>query len=211
VKNRIVGIVLAALMVVSVASVSAAADDFKRYSVGVQMMYLTPDTDCSFTESVGIGVSAEDTMTGGLTLEYFVTPNFSAELVAAVAHVDLQLNNNHLSGGEAWLLPPSLYVKYHPMPQWKISPYVGIGVDWVYAWDEKLNVTGTDVDLDIEDSFGWAAKVGADIKITENLYANFDVMYLNNETEMNSDALGLSGTDLDIKVWSYNIGMKYRF
>ena len=148
-------------------------------------------------------------MTGGLTLEYFVTPNFSAELVAAIAHVDLQLNDNKMSGGEAWLLPPSLYVKYHPMPQWKISPYVGVGVDWVYAWDETVNITGTDYALDIEDSFGWAAKAGADIKITENLYANIDIMYLNNETEASIG--GGDDIDVDLKVWSYNIGMKYRF
>lgn len=206
-KNRIVGIVLAVLMVVSFASVSAAADDFKRYSVGVQMMYLDTDVD----DVLGV-VSAEDTMTGGLTLEYFITPNFSAELVAAVAHVDLNVSDNAIGDGEAWLLPPSLYIKYHPMPQWKISPYVGIGVDWVYAWDENIRTgDGALVDLDIEDSFGWAAKAGADIKITENLYFNVDVMYLNNETEMNIDALDVSGADLDIKVWSYNVGMKYRF
>lgn len=208
-KNRILGIVLAAMMVVSVASVCSAADDFKRYSVGVQMMFLNPDIDCSTLSSTGVGLSAEDTMTGGLTLEYFITPNFSAELVAAIAHVDLQLNDNDLSGGEAWLLPPSLYIKYHPMPQWKVSPYVGVGVDWVYAWDEQTNIMGTTYKLDIEDSFGWAAKAGADIKITENLYANVDIMYLNNETEASIG--GGEDFDVDLKVWSYNIGMKYRF
>lgn len=201
-KNRILGIVLAAMMVVSVASV-CAAEDFQRYSVGVQMMFLNPDLD---ENTLGV-VSAGDEMTGGLTLEYFFTPNFSTELVAAVSNVDVKVAGATV--GSAWLLPPSLYVKYHPMPQWKISPYVGVGVDWVYAWDEELDVLGAD--LDIEDSFGWAAKVGADIKITENLYANVDVMYLNNQTEYNIDAAGISGADLDIKVWSYNIGMKYRF
>ncbi|ABA89617.1 OmpW family outer membrane protein [Syntrophotalea carbinolica DSM 2380] len=207
-KNRIVGIVLAAMMVVFVASVATAADDFKRYSVGVQMMFLNPDVD-SVNPTASL-ISAEDTMTGGLTLEYFFTPNFSTELVAAIAHVDLEVGDNKVGSGEAWLLPPSLYIKYHPMPQWKVSPYVGVGVDWVYAWDETVVVGGQRYSLDIEDSFGWAAKVGADIKITENLYANVDVMYLDNETEVNSSA-GLDGTDLDLKVWSYNIGMKYRF
>ncbi|MGE4544736.1 MAG: OmpW family protein [Pedobacter sp.] len=200
-KNRILGIVLAAMMVVSVASV-CAAEDFQRYSVGIQMMYLNPDVD----EVLG-AVSASDEMTGGLTLEYFFTPNFSTELVAAVSNVDVKVGGATV--GSAWLLPPSLYVKYHPMPQWKISPYVGVGVDWVYAWDEELD--GLGADLDIEDSFGWAAKVGADIKVTKNLVFNVDVMYLNNETEMNIDALGISGADFDLKVWSYNIGMKYRF
>ncbi len=201
-KNRILGVVLAAMMVVSVASV-CAAEDFQRYSVGVQMMFLNPDVD----ENLLSAVSAGDEMTGGLTLEYFFTPNFSTELVAAVSNVDLKVAG--ATYGSAWLLPPSLYVKYHPMPQWKISPYVGVGVDWVYAWDEELD--GLGVDLDIEDSFGWAAKIGADIKVTKNLFLNVDVMYLNNETEMNIDALNVSGADLDLKVWSYNIGMKYRF
>lgn len=198
-KNRILGVVLAAMMVVSVASV-CAAEDFQRYSVGFQMMYLNPDAD---ETALGV-VGADDAMTGGLTLEYFVTPNFSAELVAAVAHVDLQVAG--ATSGSAWLLPPSLYVKYHPMPQWKISPYVGAGMNWIYAWDEQINGYNS---VDIDDSFGWAAKVGADIKLTENLYANVDVMYLSNETDVTLN--GAVNADLDLKVWSYNIGMKYRF
>ncbi len=204
-KNKIVGIVLAAMMVVSVASVSCAAEDFQRWGVGLQTMYLNPDAD-----SIDVPIlSAEDAMTGGLTVEYFFTPNFSTELVAAIAHVDLELADNVVGSGETWLLPPSLYVKYHPMPQWKVSPYVGVGFDWVYAWDENLNVLGVPVELEIDDSFGWAAKVGADVKITDNLFVNLDVMYLNNETEMKVG--GGPDIDLDLKIWSYNIGMRYRF
>jgi outer membrane protein len=206
---RTAGVLLAAAFVFSMASIGFAAEDFKRFGVGAHIMYLLPDVDS--VDFPGSVVSAEDTMTGGLTLEYFFMPYLSAELVAAVAHVDLEVANNQVGSGEAWLLPPSLYLKYHPMPQWKISPYVGVGVDWVYAWDEKVTVLGTNMDLDIEDSFGWAAKVGADIRITDNLYANIDVMYLNNETEMNIEELGVSGQDIDIRVWSYSIGMKYRF
>ena len=204
-KNKIVGIVLAAMMVVSVASVGCAAEDFKRFGAGLQMMYLNPDVDSSdFPATL---ISAEDTMTAGLTLEYFFTPNFSTELVAAIAHVDLELADGALGSADAWLLPPSLYLKYHPMPQWKVSPYVGIGVDWIYAWDEELNGTTS---IDIDDSFGWAAKVGADVKITDNLFVNLDVMYLDNETDLSIE--GVPGDfDLDLKIWSYNVGMRYRF
>ncbi len=187
-------------------STAMAAEDFKRWSVGTQIMYLDIDLD----ENLNGFVSAEDAMTGGLTVEYFFTPNFSAELVAAIAHVDIQIDDNKLSGGETWILPPSLYVKYYPMPQWKISPYVGLGVDWVFAWDEEINITGADYKAHIDSSFGWAAKIGADIKITENLYANFDIMYLNNDTEIDINSVGRN-VDLDIEVWSYNVGMKYRF
>lgn len=69
-KNRIVGIVLAALMVVSVASVSTAAEDFKRWSAGLQLMYINPDVDVADLSVL----DAEPAITGGLTVEYFFTP-----------------------------------------------------------------------------------------------------------------------------------------
>jgi outer membrane protein len=209
VKNRIVGIVLAALMVVSVASVSTAAEDFKRWSAGLQLMYINPDVDVADLSVL----DAEPAITGGLTVEYFFTPSISAELVAAVAKHDLEIADQNL--GSLWILPPSLYAKYHFMPKSKISPYIGVGVNWVKAWDEKLYLPGTgSLDVDVEDSFGWAAKAGADIQVSENLYLNVDVMYLSVETELNVKAGGasvLSGSDIDIDPWVYSIGAKYRF
>jgi outer membrane protein len=209
VKNRIVGIVLAALMVVSVASVSTAAEDFKRWSAGLQLMYINPDVDVADLSVL----DAEPAITGGLTVEYFFTPSISAELVAAVAKHDLEIADQNL--GSLWILPPSLYAKYHFMPKSKISPYIGVGVNWVKAWDEKLYLPGVgSLDVDVEDSFGWAAKAGADIQVSENLYLNVDVMYLSVETELNVKAGGasvLSGSDIDIDPWVYSIGAKYRF
>lgn len=208
-KNRIVGIVLAALMVVSVASVSTAAEDFKRWSAGLQLMYINPDVDVADLSVL----DAEPAITGGLTVEYFFTPSISAELVAAVAKHDLEIADQNL--GSLWILPPSLYAKYHFMPKSKISPYIGVGVNWVKAWDEKLYLPGVgSLDVDVEDSFGWAAKAGADIQVSENLYLNVDVMYLSVETELNVKAGGasvLSGSDIDIDPWVYSIGAKYRF
>jgi outer membrane protein len=133
--------------------------------------------------------------------------------VAAVAKHDLEIADQNL--GSLWILPPSLYAKYHFMPKSKISPYIGVGVNWVKAWDEKLYLPGTgSLDVDVEDSFGWAAKAGADIQVSENLYLNVDVMYLSVETELNVKAGGasvLSGSDIDIDPWVYSIGAKYRF
>ena len=199
-------VLLAALLVLATASVSlAAGQNFKRWSVGTQIMFLMPDVD----ENLVGTVSAENTITGGLTVEYFITPNFSTELVAAVAHADLSATvGADRASGNAWLLPPSLYVKYHPMPQWKISPYVGAGFCWILPWDETLYVNNQPVDLKIDDAFGWAAKAGADIHITGNLYANVDAMYLNAEHDAK---LNGGKFDLDLKVWSFNVGMKYRF
>lgn len=209
-RNKLVlfvGALCAAVFALSMVSTAMAAEDFKRWSFGLQMMYLDPDID----EELGL-VSAEDVMTGGLAVEYFFTPYFSTELVAAVAHVDLVLeaSGSEIGSGKAWLLPPSLYAKYHPMPEWKISPYIGAGVCWIMPWDESISIAGNRTTLKIDSAFGWAAKIGADIKITENLYANVDIMHLNAEHEMDVANVARN-VDLDLKVWSYNVGMKYRF
>ena len=206
----LVGALCAVVFAFSMVSTAMAAEDFKRWSVGTQIMYLDVDLDSSDVDSLGLGtLSGEDTMTGGLVVEYFFTRNISAELVAAIAHTDIEVGGGVIDGS-AWLLPPSLYAKYHFMPESKISPYIGAGVNWMFFWDESLNVGGNRLDMSIDQSFGWNAKIGADIKLTENVYANVDIMYLNNETEL--DIAGIArNADLDIEVWSYNVGLKYRF
>jgi outer membrane protein len=202
----LVGALCAIVFAFSMVSTAMAAEDFKQWSIGTQIMYLNTDLD---SEGIASTLKAEDTMTGGLVVEYFFTPNLSAEAVAAVAHADLEVLDGVIDGS-TWILPPSVYVKYHPMPQWKVSPYVGAGFNWIYYWDESLNMNGTNLDLNIDNSFGWNVKVGADINLTENVYANVDIMYLNNETELDIANVARNA-DLDVEVWSYNVGLKYRF
>ncbi|MEZ4599992.1 MAG: OmpW family outer membrane protein [Syntrophotaleaceae bacterium] len=196
----LVGALCAAVFALSLVSNAMAAEDFERWSVSTQIMYLDVDLDAELLD-----VSSEDAMTGGLVVEYFFTPNISAELVAAVAHLDLEVRG--VTDGETWVLPPSIYAKYHFMPQAKISPYVGVGLNWMYFWDTNTDAT----DLHIDNSFGWNAKVGADIQLFDNVYANVDIMYLNNETEFDTGLPGVRNLDLDVEVWSYNVGLKYRF
>ena len=200
----LVGALCAIVFAFSMVSNAMAAEDFKRWGFGVHGLYIDPDEDSDVA-----GLSVEPAITPGITLEYFVTKNIGVELVAAVAKHDIEINGKNV--GSLWILPPSLYAKYHFMVDSKISPYVGAGVNWVYAWDEKLTLNGVDgVDLDIDDSFGWAVKVGADIALAENLFVNVDVMYLDVDTDMEI-AGGAIKSDLEINPWVYSAGLRYRF
>jgi outer membrane protein len=206
VKSRIFIVLLSALFVVSMVSVSFAADQgFKKFGVRVRGLYIMPDekVDPVLESAVGAKIGVKDATAPELDLEYFATKNFSAELVLALSKHDITAGGNDV--GHVWLLPPSLFVKYHPMPDCPISPYLGFGMNVVMPFDERLNGVS---DFKVDSSVGWAAKVGVDIPVASNVYLNIDGMYYNTETQM--QALG-SKFDLDINPFIISTGIGFRF
>ena len=183
-------VLFAVTLLLSVASTSFAADpacmpqekSFKKYGVRIRGLYIMPDekTDGAVNGAVN-GLTVDDAVTPELDLEYFVTKNFSVELDLALSKHDIMGNNGGTNLGSVWLLPPSLYVKYHPIPDYKVSPYVGFGMNVVFPFDEKLSA---DPNFRIHSSVGWAAKVGADVRITDSVYWNIDAMYYDCEPDM---------------------------
>jgi outer membrane protein len=205
-------ILLVVALLVSVASISFAADpactpqekSFERYGVRIRGIYIMPDEKVDSRLSA-LGVVVDDAVAPELDLEYFITRNFSAELVLALSKHDIMINNGGTNAGSLWLLPPSLYVKYHPIPQYVVSPYVGFGMNVVMPFDEKLTI---DPSFKVHSSVGWAAKVGADIKITNHVYLNVDAMYYDCRPDM---TVGGTKYKLDLNPFILGTGIGVRF
>lgn len=203
---------LVVTLILSVASISFAADPacmpqektFKKYGVRIRGIYIMPDEKIDSRLS-GLGLVVDDAVTPELDLEYFITKNFSTELVLALSKHDIMADNGGVNIGSLWLLPPSLYVKYHPLPTAKISPYVGFGMNVVMPFDEKLTGAST---FKVNSSVGWAAKVGADVRITDSVYWNIDAMYYDCRPDMN-----IEGTTykLDLNPFILGTGIGVRF
>jgi outer membrane protein len=189
---------LCAIFVFSLASVCFAADeDFARYGVRVRGLYVMP------TEKIDVpGVTVDNAATPELDLEYFITRHFSTELVLALSKHDVSMNGANI--GSLWLLPPSLLVKYHPLPQLKVSPYVGFGMNVVMPFDEKLSIAS----FKVSSSVGWAAQIGADIAIAKNIYLNVDVKYYDTGT---TATIGGVKHDLDLDPFLFGTGIQVRF
>jgi outer membrane protein len=219
VKNMSSAKSLAVLLVValllSVASISFAADpacspqekSFDRYGVRLRGIYIMPDEKVD-SRLAGLRLTVDDAVTPELDLEYFITKNFSTELVLALSKHDIMSDNGGINNGSVWLLPPSLYVKYHPIPTAKVSPYVGFGMNVVMPFDEKLNLGGVDTPFKVYTSIGWAAKVGADVRITDHVYLNIDAMYYDCRPDMN---IGGTKYKLDINPFILGTGIGIRF
>ena len=208
---KVLGVLLASLLVVSAASVAFAADEpLRRFGVKVSAMFVYPSDDFD-SRLDGADLSIANAVAPKLELEYFFTRNFSTELVLAFTKNDIQSGVG--INGSVWLLPPSLFVKYHPIPNYFISPYVGFGMNVVMPFDEKLSVAGQGIDFEVDTSVGWAAKAGFDVPIVKtacvDIYWNVDAIYYSAQTEMSIGALGKF--DVDINPWLISSGVGLRF
>lgn len=190
-------------MLVSLASVCVAADSsLKRYGVRVRGIYVTPDEKFD-GRLAGSNLSIDEYAAPELDLEYFFTKNISTELALALTKHDIHSNNTNI--GSTWLLPPSLLVKYHPIPCWQISPYIGFGMNVVMPFNEKLAIAP---DFKIDSSFGYAAQVGADIKLTKNIYWNIDLKYYDCSPDMTINGQKYK---LHVNPWLAGTGIGVRF
>lgn len=190
-------------MLVSLASVCAAADSsLQRYGVRVRGIYVIPDEKFDGRLS-GLNLSLDEYAAPELDLEYFFTKNISTELALALTKHDIHSGNTNI--GSTWLLPPSLLVKYHPIPCWQISPYIGFGINVVMPFDEHL---AGHPEFKVSTSIGYAAQVGADIKLTKHVYWNVDLKYYDGSPDM---TLGGQKYKLHVNPWIAGTGIGVRF
>lgn len=184
------------------ASVVHAEEDYKKFGVRVRAIYVAPNE--SFDSRLDVlEPTVSDSIIPELDLEYFFMKNISTELILAVTKNDIKFKGDKV--GSTWLLPPTLTVKFHPLAGETISPYVGVGVNYTMPFNSNLNGTP---DFNIDNSVGWAAQAGVDVKIKENIYLNFDYKYVKADTKI---TVGGTKYTLDLNPNLFGIGVGYRF
>lgn len=167
----------------------------------------------------GSKVGVSDAVTPELDFTYMVTDHIGTELILATTKHDAE-GRGSLSGvdklASTWVLPPTLTVQYHFVPEGKVRPYVGAGVNYTWFYNEKASsalvsaIGPTRVKLD--DSFGYALQAGVDIDITKKIFLNFDVKYIDMDTKARLNTGGAINTaKIHIDPLVFGIGAGFRF
>ena len=158
----------------------------------------------------------------GLNFAYMLTNNVGIELLAATPFThDITAKNlpAGLSGdfGEVSHLPPTLSVVYYPLASQSVfQPYVGLGINYTWFFDDSLS-SKAERDgfngLELDDSVGLAAQIGADFMLTDKVMLNAQVRYIDIDTEATSNhvALGKVKVDVDVDPMVYMVGLGYKF
>jgi outer membrane protein len=180
----------------------------------------------------GASVEVDDGTSLTLSGTYMFTQNWAFDVLASwpfehdidvSATIDDGVNvvSGTVPLGSTKHLPPTFSIQYHFMPDAAFQPYVGAGVNWTTFMSEKVTSDASEagiVGLSLDDSFGGAFQLGADWLFGNNWLVNFDVRWINIETDaevtlddgVNAPVTAEIGT-VEIDPWVYQINVGYRF
>jgi outer membrane protein len=217
-------------MALGLSAMPAAAYEAGDWVVRGRIINVNPNDDSSAVTVSGLGtlagtgVSVDDDTTLELDFTYMLDPHWGLELILATTKHHAKPNGT-LAGAlsssstllETGVLPPTLTLQYHFQPNSNIRPYAGVGINYTHFYDEEvkgaLDQPGAKVDL--KDSWGLAAQAGVDVDINKDWFVNFDVKYINIDTDASytNTALGGASVDVDVDIdpWVFGIGIGTTF
>ena len=176
------------------------------YRVGVGGV-VPDDKNLVLDESTYIDVDVGRGVT--LNLTYFFTPNVAFDILAAFPFkhdIHLVVDGANPRVGETKHLPPTLSFQYHFLPESEFQPYVGIGANWTTFFSTETVGALEGATLKLDDSFGVAGQIGADILVGEDWVLNLDVRYIDIETDAELLGSDLGAVAIDPMVYSVSLG-----
>ncbi|MDR0703128.1 MAG: outer membrane beta-barrel protein [Azoarcus sp.] len=234
-KKQLLAAAIAAFTVSGVAVAHEAGDVILRLGVA----HVSPEVNSGRIKTAATGKLGDSKVSDvesntqlGLTATWIVAPHLGVEILAAtpfthdikVKGVDSALNDLGLTGttidgkfGKAKHLPPTVSAQYFFLdPKSKFQPYVGLGLNYTIFLDASLSRKAKDNGfdgLDLENSWGWAAQLGADVAITDKLFLNAAVWKIDiNTTATSHNAIaGKTKVNVEIDPWVVFLGLGWKF
>ncbi|UZW57179.1 OmpW family protein [Sphingobium sp. JS3065] len=169
----------------------------------------------------GEKVKVDNSVMPEVDITYMATDHIGFELIAATTKHSASGRSGATGGigrlASIWVLPPTLTAQYHFLPEGKIRPYVGAGVNYTLFYNEKASgalegaVGATRVHM--SDSFGWAGQVGVDIDLNERMFLNFDVKYIDIDTtaRLSTAGAGVQRVKLELDPFVFGVGVGMKF
>lgn len=165
------------------------------------------------------GVKVGDDSVPELDITYMFSRNWGVELILGYSEHTVKAHKTWSALGDvidSKVLPPTLTLQYHFLPDSTVRPYLGVGVNYTYFFDEE--VAGTVLDspeakVKLDSSWGLAAQAGVDIAINQDWFINMDVKYIDIDTEAHFSATPVGSAkisaDIDPLVWGIGVGRRF--
>lgn len=203
---------LAAAMTLAAAPVMAQSKG--DWTLGVGVHAVDPKSDAGDLDGSALGLGALPTKVDSdvkptVTAEYFVADNLGIEVLAALPFKHDVSIDGVGKVGQTKQLPPVVSLQYHFANGSKVTPFVGLGVNYTkfFSTDAKGALEGTR--LKLEDSWGLAAHAGLDFAVSEKGALRVDLRWADIDTRVKVDGNALGTASIDPLV--YGVAYVFKF
>ena len=143
-----------------------------------------------------------------VTAEYLLAPEWGVEVLASLPWKhDVKLNG--VLAATTKQLPPTVSVQYHFNPSGKVSPFVGLGLNYTMFFSEHTTGPLAGTKLSLDDSLGIAAHGGVDFRIDERWLVTLDARWIKIGTDAKVNGTKVGTVHID--PFAYGIAVGYRF
>ena len=140
-----------------------------------------------------------------LNLDYRVCRNFTIDVLGALPFThDIQLNGSRI--GTTRHLPPTLTLQYHPFADAAFDPFVGVGVNRTFFFNESIS---NGPNLQLSNTWGFTAQGGLDWHFAPSWVAGVDLRYI--QIEPNASVGGTPIGKVKIDPLAFGVSLGYRF
>jgi len=160
----------------------------------------------------GSELDVQSDMQIGITGVYMITPKVGVEVLAATPFEhEVEGDGGAIDGATIATtkhLPPTVSAQYYPMDAAsKLQPYVGIGLNYTFFFDEEDDAgLGTS---SLKPSWGLTYSAGVDYMIDDKWLVNAAVWKMDIETEIRGGAADGLEVEIDPLVVMVGAGMKF--
>lgn len=200
---------LALALAGTLAAPAALAQSAGDWTLAVGVHEVNPDSDNGKLAAGTLPLDIDSSVRPTFAFEYFLRDNLGLEVLAALPFQhDINIDGlGHI--GSTKHLPPTVSLQYHFNTQGKVSPLLGVGLNYTtfFSEDTRGGLAGSKLELD--DSFGVALHAGLDFKVGENGAIRVDVRWMDIDSDVKLDGAKLGTAKIDPLV--YGAAYVWRF
>jgi len=200
------------LLAASLAAVAAApafAQSAGDWTLGVGLHQVDPKSDNGKLADGTLPLAIDSDAKPSVTFEYFVKDNLGVEVLGALPFKHEIAVKGVGKVGQTKHLPPTITLQYHFNSAGKVSPLLGVGINYTTFFSEDTTGALAGTKLKLDDSFGLAAHAGLDFKVSEKASVRVDVRWADIDTDVKVDGAKLGTANIDPLVYGASYVMKF--
>lgn len=191
------------------AAVPAFAQSKGDWTLGVGVHQVNPKSDNGALAGGTLPLEIDSDVKPTVTFEYFLRDNLGLEVLAALPFKhDISVKGVG-KVGETKHLPPTVSLQYHFNSKGKVSPLLGVGLNYTTFFSEDTTGALEGTRLKLDDSWGLAAHAGLDFKVSERSAVRVDVRWADIDTKVEVDGAKLGTANIDPLVYGVAYVLKF--